>query len=168
MKQLAEFFSELGYTRIALIILLLGIFIDITPAIKFNPIKAIFKYLGKSFNSSVEKEISDFKLDVNKQIGEVKSEQTTQRETLDKIILDNSEKELSRLRWAVIDFRNSIVNGEKHSREQYRHILDSLEKYDQMIDDSNEVDEYYHTVQEDGEKIRRHYEAHKDDPVLFF
>ena len=171
MNTLSNFFSQIGYKEIGLIILVLGIFIDITPAIKFNPIKAIFGYLGKAFNSSMQKEIIDFKKDINEKMDQLQTEQIAQRNTLDKIIADNQNKDISQLRWEVIDFENSLVNGVKHSREQYRHVLDSLEKYINMMGslDENRHDEYYRAVCENGEAIREHYDKFKNDPsALYF
>lgn len=170
MKALGEFFAQVGAPRIALVILFLSVFVDITPFIKINPIKAIFKYLGKAFNSSVEKEISNLKVEINGQIDEVKKEQRNQRETLDKLIIDNSIKELGRLRWAIIDFKNGLDNGNKYTREQYHHIFDSIDKYNEIIDLDEDVsdDEYFHIVEESGESIKDHFEEHRDDPVLYF
>lgn len=171
MKPLIDVLNQLGYTNLGLIILALSVFIDITPAIKLNPIKAIFGYLGKAFNSSMQKEIIDFKRDINEKMDQLQTEQIAQRNTLDKIIADNQSKDISQLRWEVIDFENSLVNGVKHSREQYRHVLDSLEKYINMMGSSeeNHHDEYYRAVCENGEAIREHYEKFKNDPsALYF
>ena len=170
MDALYKAVSSLGYTKGAIIILLLGIFIDINPGIKFNPIKAIFKYLGKAFNSTVEKELSDFKVEMNTKIDEVQTEQNVQREALDKIILNEQNKEIQRLRWEIIDFNNGIMNEVRHSREQYRHVLDAYEKYCSIIGEVGATadSEYYRSVKEDGDHIKAHYEEHKDGKELYF
>ena len=170
MDALYKVISSLGYTKGAIIILLLGIFIDINPGIKFNPIKAIFKYLGKAFNSTVEKELNDFKAGINAKIDEIQSEQNEQRAALDKIILNDQNKEIQRLRWEIIDFNNGIMNEVRHSREQYRHVLDAFDKYIAIVSEVGiSVDsEYYRSVKEDGDHIRAHYEDHKDGKELYF
>lgn len=170
MDALYKIVSSLGYTKGAIIILLLGIFIDINPGIKFNPIKAIFKYLGKAFNSTVEKELNDFKAEMKAKIDEIQTEQNEQREALDKIIINDQNKEIKRLRWEIIDFNNGIMNEVRHSREQYRHVLDAFEKYSTIVHEIGvSVDsEYYRSVKEDGDHIRAHYEAHKDGKELYF
>lgn len=169
MDAIYQALSTLGYTKWALIVLMLGVFIDINPAIKVNPIKAIFRYLGKSFNASMETEISEMKNDMSSKIDELQQEQYAQREALDKIVLDNQNKEIQRLRWEIIDFNNGIINGIKHSREQYRHVLDAYERYNNIISDvGTPLDEYFRSVQENGNTIKRHYEDHKDTNELYF
>ena len=54
MKVASGILSNLGLGNIGLIILIVSIFIDISP-IKINPIKWIFGYLGKWFNNSIQK-----------------------------------------------------------------------------------------------------------------
>ena len=175
MQVIANILSQLGYVNISLIVLALGIFIDINPKIKFNPIKGIFSFIGKWFNSSIEREISGFKNEVNQKFDELQKEQNAQRETLKKLVIDQENKEMSTLRWDIIDFENSIVNGVKHTREQYRHILDSSKKYQRLVktseDDNIEATEHENLVRiiEATEHIREHYEAGKvDQSCLFF
>lgn len=169
MEAIGKALLSLGYDKWALILIVLGIFIDITPGIKWNPIKTIFKYLGKAFNSSVESELNTLKSAMNIKFDELQSEQLAQRETLDRLILDQTNKEIGRLRWEVIDFQNSIMNGVKHSRDQYNHVLDSYDKYILIMQNPNiDSDEYFRTVQEQGEKIREHYERYRDQDLLFF
>jgi hypothetical protein len=57
LEAIAKVLLSMGFGQYALILLIISIFIDITPGIKVNPIKAIFKFIGKYFNSSIEKEI---------------------------------------------------------------------------------------------------------------
>lgn len=174
MESISTILSALGFEHYALIIIALSIFIDINPKIKFNPIKAVFKYLGKWFNNSIQKEISGFKDEVNTQLKELKDEQLAQRITLNKIVTDQENKEISRLRWEVINFDNSIINGSKYSREQYRHVIDDGEKYIRLIEkqdeDSNENnDENLSKIKEALDRIKNHYNKHRQDTsILYF
>lgn len=169
MDVVAKILTSLGLGDYALIVLFLGIFIDITPGIKLNPVKAIFKYLGKSFNSSIETEITEFKEEVNAKFLELQKEQMRQKNALDRIIIDGQDKEIGRLRWEIIDFSNSIQNKVKHSKEQYRHILNSYSRYKLIL---NEIgitsDEYYHDVIQHGTTIEKHYEANAGSGEAFF
>lgn len=170
MAQIASLIKSLNYEKVAVFILLLGVFVDISP-IKFNPLKAIFKYIGEAFNSSIKTEINNFKVEVNTKFSQLQSEQMLQQETLDKLISDQGNKEVSRLRWEIVDFKNSIVNGVKHSRGQYRHVLAAVESYINTVsvEESKLDEDYYREVLEDGEAIREHYEKYKDDAnVLYF
>lgn len=169
MDALYTFLSKLGMENIGLIILVASIFIDITPTIKWNPIKAIFKYFGKWFNSSIEREISSFKKEVNEKFDKLQQEQTAQRETLDKLILDQENKEVSRLRWEIINFEASIQNQVRHSRQQYCHILDNAMKYQRMIKSGDYgEDENLPEVLEAIEAIKTHYEKHRGDLMALY
>lgn len=172
MQVISNILSQLGYTQVALIVLALSIFIDVNPKIKFNPIKCIFSFIGKSFNNSIEKEISGFKTEVNAKFEDLQKEQKAQRETLNKLVSDQENREICALRWDVIDFENSIVNGVKHTREQYRHILDSAKKYLRLVETSENIEveqENIQKIKESAEAIRKHYEAGRiDQSILFF
>lgn len=172
MKEIASILVNLGLNQWALIVIVLSIFIDITPAIKFNPIKAIFSFMGKWFNSSVQKEIGEFKIEVNNKFDKLQQEQIAQRETLNKIRSDQEAKEISYISWSITDFHNSLINGEKHNREEYRHIFDSYKKYNRIITDS----ETLHVDTENDIKLKEymgditaHYDQRKNDQtVLYF
>lgn len=169
MKELQQLLTSLGYADIGIIVLVLGIFIDITPAIKFNPIKAIFRYLGKSFNSSIESEVSEFKKEMTSQVGNLQKEQERQKKALDRIILDNQDREISRLRWEVIDFDNGIQNQVRHYKDQYRRILNSFDRYNEIMTEvGTSKDEYYHDVQKHGQSIKAHYDKYSATGEAFF
>lgn len=160
---------SLGYTKLAIIVLLLGVFIDVTPSIKFNPIKAIFKYIGKALNADVKTEIASMKTDMSNRIDTIKSEQIAQREILDKIILENQSSNIESLKWEIIDFSSSIMNEVKHPRSQYRHIFKCIKEYDQLISDlGTGVDEMYLQVQESATRIQKHYDKNKDSNIESF
>lgn len=173
METLAGVLSTLGFKEYAIVVLLLSIFIDINPKIKFNPIKAIIRYLGRWFNNSIQKEIAGFKVEVNQKFDDLQKEQKAQRETLTKLVNDMDQKEASKLRWEVIDFETSILNDEKHSREQYRHILDSACKFFRMVE-SHELDikvseEDIQKLQEARTFIQNHYDKNRaDQSIIFF
>lgn len=173
MDILAKIFTTLGLTEYAIIASALAIFIDVSPKIKWNPIKSIFAYLGKHFNSSIQTEITTFKVEVNQKFKDLQEEQAAQRDTLNKIVNDMDNRELSRLKWEVIDFENSILNGAKHPREQYRHILDESRKFTRMIEtckDNISVDEEeIIKVNESTDIIREHYEKNRlNQSQLYF
>ena len=172
MDALVSFFTALEMKDYALVTLFLSIFIDVNPKIKWNPIKAIFGYLGKCFNNSIQKEISGFKTEVNQKLDDLQKEQNAQRDTLNKIIMDRDNSELSRLRWEVIDFENSIYNGEKHTREQYRHILDESRKFKRLLETCENIivnEEDVIKIKEATEVIRSHYEKNRSNQsVMYF
>lgn len=169
METIANVIESLGAGGIALIILVVSVFIEITP-IKINPIQKILKLIGKQLNSSMETKLEDFKKEVNEKFTELKEEQLAQRDTLNKIVMDQENKEISRLRWEIIDFDNSILNRMKHSRSQYRHILDDAAKYERMVQQckSEREIELSHRVKESIEHIKEYYEEKRDDHTLLY
>lgn len=102
------------------VLFLLGMFIQFTPAIKFSPLTAIFKWIGKAFNGEVIERISNLEACSDKQ-----------QKSID-------ENEMDRIRWEVLGFANACRNHRKHSKDEFQHIIaintkyhDLLKKYDQ-------------------------------------
>lgn len=170
LTQLSKILESMGFNEWALVVIILSVFIEITPAIKISPIKWLFGKLGEYFNSSVRKEIQDFKVEVNTKFDSLQSEQKKQRDTLDKMIGEEQFKELSRTRWEIIDFKTDLDNGVKHSRTQYRRILDSFDKYSRIINNSKIEDENYRDVKDSIDVIKKYYDEHKNDNIsqLYF
>ena len=82
----------------------LAIFVQITPAIKWNPLT----WLGNLFLGSLRKEL----VDVHKEI-------------------DENEKD--RIRWEVLDFANSCRNGRRHTKDEFQHIITLNGKYKKLL-----------------------------------
>lgn len=160
---------SLGYSKLAIIVLLLGIFIDVTPSIKFNPIKAIFKYIGKALNSDVTTEITSMKNEMSNQIDTIKDEQIAQRKILNKVINENQNSRLESIKWEIIDFSSSIMNEVKHPRSQYRHILNLITEYNELISNlGTGKDDMNLHVAESAARIQKHYEKNKDSNMENF
>lgn len=186
MEQIKSILEAIGHENIALAILFLSIFIDISPGIKFNPWKWLFGKIGKYINGSIEHEIAGFKKDVyakiddlkttqQKEFDEIREEQRNQADTLKSLITDMKYKEISRIRWDVINFRTRIQHGDKYPREQYRHIVDEAEKFMRMVsgegdsEDKLMVDpEDIIKIEESIEEIKKHYESHKNSDSASF
>ncbi len=65
MSQIIALLSGNYDKAVVIVIVFISIFIDISPTIKWNPIKSLLGYLGNCFNKGVQKEISGFKEEVN-------------------------------------------------------------------------------------------------------
>ena len=164
MQAIYTILSSLGFSEYALIVLAISIFIDINPKCKWNPLKAIFGYIGNCFNRSIEREISGFKKEVNEKFEKLQAEQSAQRASLDKLIAEQENDTISSIRWEIIEFESSIMNGSKHSRDQYRHILDRYRQYKRMVESSDNIDANDNDlsrISEAYEYINNHYETHR-------
>ena len=160
---------SLGYSKLAIIVLLLGVFIDVTPSIKFNPIRTIFRYIGKALNADVKTEITSMKTDMGNRMDKLQSEQIAQREVLNKVIVENQHTNIETLKWEIIDFSYSIINEVKHPRSQYRHIQKSIAEYENLIKElGSGIDESYLQVQEASTRIIKHYDKYKDTNIEHF
>lgn len=173
MDKIVAILSTWGLGQWSLVVLVISIFVDLSP-IKFNPIKMILSWFGKYLNKSIEMEISGFKNEVNDKLEELQKEQNAQRDTLNKIVKDREAREVSRLKWEVIEFETSIrdENGMKHNREQYRHILDSADKYERIAASADSLVSIPQVdllaVRDAAAHIKKHYDAHRDSQDLYF
>ena len=169
MEAIVKALQYFGYEKAAIIALLLGLFIDVNPSIKLNPIKAIFNYIGNAFNAGMKTEINTMRTDLGEQIHEIKEEQISQKHVLDEIIEENKRSEVENMRWEIIDFASSVHNEIKHSRSHYRHILKSISTYNNLINELGpSADDNYLQVQEAGYKIESHYQKYVNTNAEYF
>ena len=87
----------------------LAIFVQITPAIKWNPLT----WLGNLFLGSVRKDISEVRDMVE-------------------------ENEKDRIRWEVLDFANSCRNNIRHTKDEFQHIITLNGKYKRLLKKTND------------------------------
>lgn len=152
------------------IAVVLSVFIEITP-IKINPITLFLNLLFKpirneiaEMKAGIEQNITELKSELKNDIQTVVNQQSNELGTIDKILESQDLAEMSRIRWEIIEFSNSIENGQLHVRDEYRHIKDDNKKYHQLINQ-------YHLengiIDEEMQKINDHYEKYKDSTQIF-
>ena len=115
MKFLAWCLDHWGLTALVLA----GI-IQITPAIKWNPLTALGKWIGKLITASLSKELDTIKSDLTK-LQEV-----------------SDENEKDRIRWEVLDFANSCRNGRRHTKDEFQHIIALNDKYKVLLEKTHD------------------------------
>ena len=156
----------------------------------FKPIKSDMDDMKKEINSSIDtikedlqtdisnvktdlkSEIATVKSDMKDEIGNVKAEidgvkqeQVNQSNTINELIKSNEMSEIARIRWNILEFANSIDNGQLHIRDEYRHIKDNAIRYHTLIskhDITNGI------IDEEMDKINKHYEANKNGTSVYF
>ena len=107
---------------------ILAIFIQITPAIKWNPITAFFKWISKLLVADLRKDVADMRsdfADLKKDVTEVNK------------AIDDNEKD--RIRWEILDFANSCRNDRKHTKDEFQHIIDLHDKYDKLLEKTGDT-----------------------------
>lgn len=163
--------TDLGLKDYALIFSIVFLFIDLNPHVKWNPIKSIFKFIGTSFNSSIEKEISGFKTEVNTKLESLQSQENKTQEMLDQHLENEKIRKIAEDRWLILDFQNDITNGIKFPRDKYRHIIDKGKEYDKMISESNRVEieeDNLIKVHEAIYEIKEHYDSKRNEGTVLF
>ena len=78
-----------------------GIVIDLTPGIKFQPVRWVLKRLGNLINA-----------DIKKQLDELQKEVT--------------EFKVDSWRTEILDFSDSCMNHRRHTKEQFDHVIEIL------------------------------------------
>ena len=87
--------------------------IQIVP-IKINPWSALFQWIGKLITGNACSKIDD-------------------------LIKQVDENEKDRIRWEILNFANSCRNGIKHTRDEFQHIVTLRDKYQQLLEKTNDV-----------------------------
>lgn len=83
---------------------ILAIFIQITPAIKWNPLTS----LGNLMFGSIRKELSSI------------------REQMD-------EDKKDTIRWEILNFATSCRNNVRHTKDDFEHVIAQNDKYHQLL-----------------------------------
>ena len=152
------------------IIIFLSIFVEVSK-IKVKPISALANFIFKpirkeiaELKESMQKDMLDMKKELSDEIQSLRIDQENEKKAIDELIEANEMSEISRIRWEIIEFSNSIDNNQFHVRDEYRHIQDEHRKYEALIEKyglKNGI------TTEEIEKIRKHYEENKDSKNVY-
>lgn len=89
------------------IIAVLSVLFEITP-IKLHPVTAVLRWIGNRLTGDIRKDIADLRRDVD-------------------------EQRMSGIRSLVLDFSNSCLNGRKHTKEEFDHIIEENKTYEELV-----------------------------------
>lgn len=90
----------------------MGIIIDLTPGIKLQPVRWLLKQLGNLLNH-----------DIKKQIETLQDDLTTHK--------------VDSWRHEILSFANSCMNHEKHTKEEFDHVIEIHDDYEAYIKKNN-------------------------------
>ncbi len=96
------------------IFLLFTTLIEITP-IKWNPLTSILSWIGKRMNGEISKKVDDH----GKRLDDLE----------EKIDMN----EIDRIRWEILNFASSCRNGQRHTKDEFEHIITLHEKYNKIL-----------------------------------
>ena len=95
----------------------LSVLFEITP-IKLHPVTAVLRWIGNKLTGDIRQDIADLRRDVD-------------------------EQRMSGIRSLVLDFSNSCLNGRKHTKEEFDHIIEENKTYEELIKKYNIKNEVY-------------------------
>lgn len=143
-------------TQINYVLVILGFF-AILFAVK--EIIEIFGYFKKKFRvktgieedkETIENRIATLERHDNWQYGEIKNISQCVTDIKDSII----KKEISDIRWELLDFCSALTGGRKYNREAFEHIFRTYEDYERILVENNMTNGY---VDESMKAVREIY-----------
>lgn len=96
------------------IVAALSAVLEVTP-VKYNPWSDLIQWIGRKMNGKLIERIE---------------EQDKKIDYLTKIV---DENEVDRLRYEILRFSNTLRNGQKHTEDEFDHIIEITEKYHLII-----------------------------------
>ena len=159
------------WDHIVLIILVLSVFFEISK-IKINPISWITKLLFRPIRKDIDdvkqelkSDISNMEQKLSEEMDSIKAEVSSEHKRIDDLISSTELSEISRIRWNIIEFSNSIENGQKHARDEYRHIKDDAKRYHVLVE---KYDLDNGIIDEEMDKINKRYDDNKTSSSVYF
>ena len=143
-------------THINYVLVILGLF-AILFAVK--EIIEIFGYFKKKFRvktgieedkETIEDRIATLEKHDNWQYGEIRKISQCVTDIKDSII----KKEISDIRWELLDFCSALTGGRKYNREAFEHIFRTYEDYEHILAENNMTNGY---VEESMKAVREIY-----------
>lgn len=116
----------LGLESVAFVLGLLSVFFEISK-IKINPLSSLFKWIGSKTNQDIEKKLDAVKEDVKELEGKI--------EKVDEKV-DHSD--VNRLRWEILNFSAECRQRQRHTRDQFVHVIESNEEYHTILEERGE------------------------------
>lgn len=93
----------------------LGIGVEITPFIKFNPMSLLMNKLGRMLNAELLKEVASLKKEFHDHLKE------------------EDEERINNIRKELVDFSLSCQREEYHTRDEFDRIFERVQKYHELL-----------------------------------
>lgn len=103
----------------------------------FKPIRNFIVWLYKKFvgnrdkGEEMLKKIDEVQQSLSKEVAGVKDELTSK---IQEVSISNDKNEMKRLRWEILDFANSCKYKRKHTRDEFKHIIEIHDDYEELIE----------------------------------
>lgn len=160
------------------ILIITSMVVEIVP-IKFNPISTLVQILFKPirdemdelkthFNASMEDSKSEYMVEINlikKSIEDLEKGREVNADKIEKMFEFAEMSRIPTLKWEIIEFSNSLDNGQFHKRDEYKRILEDVETYAELLKKYDKKDGLIH---DEVENITKHYEDNKHTNAQYF
>lgn len=107
----------------------LGVIFEI-PKLKLRPFTRLIKWIGsiltRELNSRLDK--------IDKDIGGLKAELEQVKEENEEQMERIDMNDANRIRTTILDFANSLKNGQLHTQEEFDHIIDQNDLYEKYME----------------------------------
>lgn len=115
---LQEMVSQIGGSGIGVIVFIALTLVEVTP-IKINPWTGLLHWIGRKTNADLYNAVKVLTND------------------LEKLKKDFEVKNANDLRWSILGFANSCRKGDRHSREEWEHVVDQMAFYEEYVEERN-------------------------------
>jgi len=132
---LQEILSQLGAGGIGVLVLIFLTLVEVTP-IKINPWSVLLKWIGRKTNAELYSKVDAL---------------SAEMETFKK---DFENKNANDLRWSILGFASSCRKGDRHSREEWKHVVDQMAFYEEYVKKKNITNG---VIKEDTKYLRNLY-----------
>ncbi len=91
--------------------------------IKINPLSAILNWLGGRINGPLIEKIDA-----------LDKKQDEQKKSIDDLRDTQDDNEIDRIRWEILEFAHSCRKKEKHTLDEFNHIIELNGKYHRILE----------------------------------
>lgn len=112
----------------AFCVFVIGMIFEI-PSLKLKPFTRLLNMIGKNLNRDVSSRIDKINGDlddVKRELDQVKKENEDQMKVID-------QNDANFIRTTILEFANSLRHGIEHTQEEYDHIIDLNDRYEEYI-----------------------------------
>lgn len=114
----------------------LGVLVEISP-IKVHPLSSLTQKLGKALTKDLRQEMSNLSTKVNEISNSLNITEENLNTKIDANRRETTERYIKQLRKEILDFSNSCMNNVHHTMDEFEHIIEAHDEYEDLIEKLN-------------------------------
>lgn len=133
----------IGETLTSPSVIIIGVLslIEVVP-VRINPWTKLFSWVGHSISDAVVGDIKDDLAETKQKVSEFKR--------------DFEQTKANDMRWNILNFANSCRRGEKHGKDEWRHVMAQIAEYEEYTEEKGIVNG---VIDEDSKFLRELYHS---------